>query len=127
MVKILKVFISDQLNLTSLQFLVLYLMQYYTNGTKYGAKINVHVYCSSLLPELTVDGLIRLLHHIETDIDSGKPGAEYYTSPLVNTEEKIDLIQSVLHIFLCEFLNVYCYLLMLMKHVSCQRCTSILY
>ncbi|XP_076441601.1 uncharacterized protein LOC143280800 [Babylonia areolata] len=47
----------------------------------------------SLLPELTVDGLIRLLHHIEADLNSGKQGVEYYGSPILNPEEKIDLIQ----------------------------------
>ena len=49
----------------------------------------------SLLPELTVDGLIRLLHHIEADLDTAGQDAEYYGSPILDPEEKIDLIQSV--------------------------------
>ena len=49
----------------------------------------------SLLPELTVDGLIRLLHHIEADLGTSAQDAEYYSSPMFDAEEKIDLIQSV--------------------------------
>ena len=60
--------------------------------------IKVCVYVSlssSLLPELTVDGLIRLLHHIEAELGTSGQDAEYYSSPMFDAEEKIDLIQSV--------------------------------
>ena len=56
---------------------------------------------SSLLPELTVDGLIRLLHHIEADLGTSAQDAEYYSSPMFDAEEKIDLIQSVPYQGLC--------------------------
>ena len=56
---------------------------------------------SSSLPELTVDGLIRLLHHIEADLGTSTQDAKYYSSPVFNEEEKTDLIQSVSFQGLC--------------------------
>ncbi|KAK7476228.1 hypothetical protein BaRGS_00032504, partial [Batillaria attramentaria] len=47
----------------------------------------------SLLPELTVDGLIHLLRHIEADLRTRKPGVEYYYTPIMDAEEKLDIIQ----------------------------------
>ena len=42
-----------------------------------------------------MDGLIRLLHHIEADLGTSAQDAKYYSSPVFNEEEKTDLIQSV--------------------------------
>ena len=42
-----------------------------------------------------MDGLIRLLHHIEADLGTRGQDAEYYGSPILDAEEKMDLIQSV--------------------------------
>ncbi|XP_025104308.1 centrosomal protein kizuna-like [Pomacea canaliculata] len=47
----------------------------------------------SLPPQLTIDGLIRLLHHIESDFASNGPEGDYYRSPILKTEDKENIIQ----------------------------------
>lgn len=51
--------------------------------------------CRSLPPQLTIDGLIRLLHHIESDFASNGSEGDYYRSPILKTEDKENIIQCV--------------------------------